>query len=261
MDTRNNEIDFLASVTHDLKSPLNAILCTIDMLKAEIQSGNASREGMLGSLAIAQMAGADMLELVNNMLTTARMQAGKEIAYPDLINRFELTERAKSMEKTFHSEALGKQVDFSVTVGKLPRIVYWDMQKIRLFAINNLISNALKFSGHKGGTVKVHIDCDNNNNVVVSVMDDGPGIPLAERAGVFGKFVQASNNPRSYQGGGFGLFNAHQTVAMHHGSIEIQDGLNGRGVSFVVKIPAIPFEIHDADLRALVDAELAADAA
>ncbi|HEX5364735.1 MAG TPA: HAMP domain-containing sensor histidine kinase [Gallionella sp.] len=244
MDARNNEIDFLASVTHDLKSPLNAILCTIDMLKMHIASENLDRDAMLRNLSIAEMAGSDMLALVNNMLTTARMHAGKETADPALLGRAELIERTRNMERTFHNEALGKNIDFSVTIGTLPEYVYWDIQKIRFFAVNNLISNALKFLGH-GGTVKVLIDSDADNNVLISVMDDGPGIPVSERAGVFGKFVQASNNARSFQGGGFGLFNAHQTIAMHHGSIEILDGLNGKGVTFQIKLPAIPFEFDE----------------
>lgn len=254
MDARTNEIDFLASVTHDLKSPLNAILCTIEMLKMDIASGKLDREAMLRNLSIAEMAGSDMLELVNNMLTTARMQAGRETVYPGLLCRAELIERTRNMERTFHNEALGKKIDFSVSVGKLPEYVYWDIQKIRFFAVNNLISNALKFLGHGGGTVKVRIDSDQDDNVLISVMDDGPGIPLNERAGVFGKFVQASNNARSFQGGGFGLFNAHQIVTMHHGSIEVLDGLNGKGVTFRVKIPAIPFEIDEITAIQLAEA-------
>lgn len=244
MDSNTHEIDFIASVTHDLKSPLNAILSTIEILREDILSGNGNMESLLGNLSLAEMAGLDLLQLVNNMLTTARMQAGKETVYPKLLSRAELVERAQKMEKTFRNEARGKQVDFSVTVGKLPDQVYWDIQKIRFFAINNLISNSLKFLGHRGGTVKVLIDSDGHDNVLISVMDDGPGIPPEERAGVFGKFAQASNTLRSFQGSGFGLFNAYQIIAMHHGSIAILDGLNGRGVTFRVKIPAIPFAIE-----------------
>jgi len=253
MDTHTNEIDFLTLVTHELKSPLNAILCTIEMLKEDIASKKWDREALLSNLSVAEVAGFDMLELVQNMLTTARMKAGKETIFPVLMDRSELIQRARSMERTFRNEARCKKVNFSVSVGKLPDFVYWDILKIRFFAINNLVSNALKFLG-RGGTVRVLFDSDDDNNVLVSVMDDGPGIPENERAGIFGKFVQASNNTRSFRGSGFGLFNAQQTIAMHHGSIEILDGLNGKGVTFGVKIPAIPFEINEADLRGIVEA-------
>lgn len=244
MNTRTQEVDFLASVTHDLKSPLNAILCTLEMMRSGLESAEIDRDTMHRHLNLAHAAGADMLTLVNDMLTTARMQAGKETPNPDLLVRSELIERANNIERTFHNEALGKSIAFSVEIRQLPEYVYWDVQKIRFFAINNLISNALKFCP-QGGEIRVVIDCDEQSNVLVSVMDDGPGIPLAERAGVFGKFVQASNNTRNFQGGGFGLYNAHQTIAMHGGRMEVLDGLNGRGVTFRAIIPAVPFVLDE----------------
>ena len=238
----NNEIDFLASVTHDLKSPLNVILCTIAMLKEDIAVGRVDKEMILSDLSNVEMSGKNMLEMINNLLTTARMKAGKEILSPTWISRSELKQRAISLENTFRNEARSKNIDFSVSVGELPNFVYWDIQRIRYFAINNLISNALKFI-RQGGTLKVVINAE-NNNVVISVMDDGPGIPESERAGIFNKFIQAKNNPRSFQGGGFGLFNAYQTITMHQGKIEIEDGLHGKGVTFRVTMPVVPLGLE-----------------
>ncbi len=256
MRASDNEVDFIASVTHDLKSPLNAILGTIEMLKAEIASDNGSKENMLENLAIASMAGADMLEQIQNMITTARMQAGKETIHPALLSGSDLIERARNMERTFKNEARCKKVDFSVVIGKLPAFVYWDINKLRYFAINNLVSNALKFVGHTGGIVQVLIESDDANNVTIAIMDDGPGIPENERASVFGKFSQASNNQQSFHGGGLGLFNAHQITTMHHGKIEILDGLHGRGVTFKITLPAIPFEIENVELREMLELEM-----
>ncbi|MDX8399197.1 MAG: HAMP domain-containing sensor histidine kinase [Gallionellaceae bacterium] len=245
MKVSAKEVDFIASVSHDLKSPLNAIMGSIQLLHMEIASGNYSKESLLSYLSMAEIAGGDMLDMIQNMITTARMQAGREAISPVMLSAGELDARAKNMERTFQNEALCKNVNFSVEVGRLPAKVYWDIQKIRFFAINNLISNALKFLGNKGGTVKVWVDCEDGNNVSVSIMDDGPGIPLSERDNIFGKFNQATNNLDNYQGGGLGLFNAYQIISMHHGKIEILDGLNGKGVTFKVTIPAIPFKIGE----------------
>lgn len=241
MDIHSKEIDFLATVTHDLKSPLNVILGTLDMIKQDIKSGNLNVENLLNDLANAEQAGFDMLELVQNMLTTSRMQAGKEKVSPCLISRAQLIEKARIIENTFRNEARCKKVNFSVCVGELPVYVCWDMQKICLFAVNNLISNALKFVGDKGGVVKVLIDQDDNDNIQIWVMDNGPGIPKNERASIFCKYVSASNHPRSFQSSGFGLFNAYQTIAMHQGCIEVLDGIDGKGVTFRIKIPRNPF--------------------
>lgn len=244
MSEPSNEIDFLASVTHDLKSPLNAILCTLEVLRIDLDGAQPDRTKMIKNLDIAQTASREMLALINGMLTTARIQAGKETANPGLFSRAELVERAGDIERTFRNEAQVRGVAFSVTVERLPEYVYWDVQKIRFFALNNLISNALKFV-RQGGEVRVLIDCDDRDNVLVSVMDDGPGIPENERAAVFGKFVQASNTARSFQGSGFGLYNAHQTIAMHGGTIAVHDGLCGRGVTFRMTIPSLPFELDE----------------
>ena len=244
MSAHAQEIDFLASVTHDLKSPLNAMLGFIELLKMDISSGAADRETVLHHLATAEEVGHDMLKLINNMLTSARIQAGRETAYPFLLMHSELAGSLRSIEHTFHNEARAKNVVFSITMGRLPKYVYWDLQKIRFFAINNLVSNALKFVGH-GGEVRVTAEDDGSGNVLIQVADNGPGIPEAERKVIFGKYVQASNNPRNFQGNGFGLYNANQTIIMHHGHIEVTDGLNGRGVGFRMKIPAVPFELDE----------------
>lgn len=251
MDIHSKEIDFLATVSHDLKSPLNAILGTLDMIKHDIKSGNWNTENLLYDLSNAEQAGFDMLKLVQNMLTTSRIQADKENVVPYMISRSQLIEKARVIENTFSNEARCKKIDFSVFVGKLPDYVYWDMQKIRLFAINNLISNSLKLSGDNGGIVKVMIEQDQDDVVQIWVMDNGPGIPKNERSNIFCKYVSASNNTRTFQSSGFGLFNAHQTITMHHGCIEVLDGLDGKGVTFRIKIPANPFATPEANLTAL----------
>lgn len=239
MHNLHREIDFIASVTHDLKSPLNAILISLELIRSDLANAGGDRTMLLRHVELGLMAGEEAMMLVSDMLTTARMQAGKETPCLALVHHSELVKRIRDIERTFNNEAAGKNIAFSVGIGSLPEFVYWDVQKIRFFAINNLISNALKFTP-RGGEVRVFVERDEKNNVLVSVMDDGPGIPEAERAGVFGKFVQASNNPRNFQGGGFGLYNAHQTVMLHGGRIDVSDGLQGRGVTFCAKIPAIP---------------------
>lgn len=233
-------MDFIATVTHDLKSPIGAILSVVELIKRDILAGKWDRDAILDDLSIAESSAGELLDLVQNMLTAARIQAGEMAVYPKLLSRSEFIDQLRGMERTFRYEAQARMVNFSVDIGELPVHVHWDIQKIRFFAINNLISNALKFVG-RDGTVKVFIDSDETGNVRIAVADNGPGIPEPERNSVFLKFVQASNNRRNFNGGGYGLFNAGRTVALHHGRIEILDGLNGRGVTFKTTIPTAPF--------------------
>lgn len=238
-DGYSEELDFVACVSHDLKSPLNAILGFVHMLREQVEGGQPAMTAMAEELKIVQGIGEDMLTLINNMLIAARIQSRGESLEPYLVGEDELLVRAQRLESTFMMEARSKQVDFRARVLALPRFVYWDIQKLRYFAINNIVSNALKFVG-EGGIVRVEIDVDDKDNVVITISDDGPGIPSDERPNMFKKYVQASNNARSFQGGGFGLFNAAAIVQLHGGSIDVLEGIDGRGVSFVMTIPAVP---------------------
>lgn len=236
-------LDYVASVSHDLKSPLNAILGFASLAR-EGMAGGADRERIIEDLEMVRILGQDMLFLINNMLTAARLQAGQEQLAPLAIAEPDLRAIIGGLEKTFQAEARSRKVSFSVKVGALPAVVHWDMTRIRYFAINNLISNALKFVG-EGGRVEVGIDTDAAGSVVIRVADDGPGVPVGERQAIFGKFRQAGSHDRAHGGSGLGLYNAAQVTRAHRGSIEVRDGLDGKGVAFVVHLLAHPFADED----------------
>lgn len=236
-------LDYVASVSHDLKSPLNAILGFASLAREGL-IGNADREQILEDVEMVRVLGQEMLSLINNMLAAARLQAGHESLAPWMVPEPDMRAIIGELEKTFQAEARSRKVGFTVTVGALPQVVYWDMTRIRYFAINNLVSNALKFVG-EGGRVEVGIDTDASGRVVIIVADDGPGVPVEERQAVFGKFRQAGGHDRAHGGSGLGLYNAAQVTRAHHGSIEIRDGLGGRGAAFVVRLPAHPFAEED----------------
>lgn len=242
-DDFSEELDFVACISHDLKSPLNAILGFTHMIEEQLADERASRAELQDELRMVQDIAQDMLTMINNMLVASRIQSQSQSVTPFFVGEDELAARAVGLERTFMMEARSKHIDFAVHVRALPRLVYWDIHKVRYFAINNLISNALKFVG-EGGVVRVDIDVEDDKRVVIAVSDNGPGIPLDERAKVFDKYVQSSNNIRSFQGGGFGLFNAAAIVGMHGGDIAIRDGIGGRGVTFVMSIPVIPFDLQ-----------------
>lgn len=232
-------LDYLASVSHDLKSPLTAILGFVAMIKLDL-SDHAVPERIIEDLNMVESLGEEMLVLIGNMLTAARLQAGKEPMTPARVNRDDLLAIIRALEKTFQAEAKSRKVDFSVSVAKLPPSVSWDLLRIRYFAINNLVSNALKFVG-EGGKVEVGIDTDDADHVIIVVADNGPGVPLAEWNAIFEKLNQSSSNIRVHGGGGFGLFNAAQILRAHQGTIEVRDGIDGKGVAFEIRIPAHPF--------------------
>ena len=98
--------------------------------------------------------------------------------------------------------------------------------------ISNLLDNALRY-GREGGQLAVTLQ-DLNDHVVLTVADDGPGIPEAEHARIFDRFVRGS--AQDSPGTGLGLAIVKQAVQRLRGSVQIAPGLYGRGVAFVVRI-------------------------
>jgi len=240
---QDNPSEYIAAVSHDLKSPLNAIIGFIDIIRQDLANSNAQPQ-VVSDLGMMENIAKDMLGLINNMLVSSRIRAGKEPLRPTIVEKADLISRVASLKRTFEPESLSRKVNFSVEVKQLPAFVFWDIQKIRYFAVNNLISNALKFVGEYG-TVKVTVDTDEGGMVIISVADNGLGIPLDERDAIFDQYTQASNNQKKLSGSGFGLFNVAHVIREHHGTISIRDGLEGKGVTFELRIPAVPFPLTE----------------
>jgi len=233
--------DFISGITHDLKSPLSGILGFIQIAMIKLNKLPDIPQDIIDELVIANNIGKDMNKLIQNMLTVTRMQSNQMPISSIKMGKDELKEQIYFLEKTFQAEASSRNIDFIVTHGRLPDFVFWDVQSLRYFVINNLVSNALKFV-HNSGKVYVHIESNVHDWVSISVSDNGPGIPLKERNTIFERFSQASNNTlNSLQGSGYGLFNAAHMTKSHKGTITVDDGLDGVGARFEVVLPVNPF--------------------
>jgi len=230
-------LDILARVTHDLKNPMNAILGSIDYMEMLAREGDIDRNAILEILAIARRAGDDMTQLIHGILTIARAEIGKETFSPERIDN--LGPVLQNVISAFSFEAILGKKRFEVVIdADLPE-VRWDIKKIHYHVLNNLISNALKFVPANG---RIAISAQTiSDEIVIRVSDNGPGIPVEARSRVFDRFERAGAAvERAYQGFGLGLYTAHLFTRTHQGAIHIEDGLDGKGVSFVVRLPRYP---------------------
>ena len=233
--------DYISGITHDLKSPLNGIMGFIQISMKKLKKLPDIPQEIIEDLAIARNICHDMDKLIHNMLTVTRMQSGNMPITPVKILRLELIEQIKLLKKTFEAEAASKNIELLVTYCRLPLSVTWDIQSLRYFVINNLVSNALKFTGN-GGKVHIHIESNAHDWVSVSISDNGPGIPVNERATIFELYSQATNNSfDSSMGTGYGLFNAAYMAKSHKGKLNVDDGIDGKGVKFELLIHSNPF--------------------
>ncbi len=225
----------LSIISHDLKSPMIAMLGFSRLLSKEIEM-SAPDEKWLKMLKIIMDSGEDMLGMIEDILAMAKMEAGKEIIEFEFIE--DLAKELIGIEKTFGCEAKAKGIDLSVVVKSELPVVRWDMKRLRYHALNNLVSNALKFTP-SGGRVTIGAEAF-DETVMLKVTDTGPGIPEEVRNKIFRRFGHTELcSERTKKGDGLGLYNAHLFVTQHGGKIWLDDLVN-QGASFLIALPVDP---------------------
>lgn len=217
---------FLAAVSHELRSPLNAILGFADILMEEVDgplsaSAREEVEQIRGS-------GAHLLTLINDILEFSALESGQLRLTR---GRVDLTGLANEVVR----EARGLVGEKPLTVrveGEGSLIARIDGRRFRQ-VLGNLVNNAIKFT--QRGEVVVRVMRE-GSHASVSVTDTGPGISSQERAVIFGEYKQARSERMKRRGTGLGLAIARRLVTLHQGSIHVESEL-GRGSTFKVIVP------------------------
>ncbi len=222
--------DFLAIVSHELRTPLTSILAFADLLAERIDPENSDAAQQLAEI---QKNGATLLEMVENILQTARIQAGGERLNPELVDMDDILGMVESANS---SVALKKNVAFTVTTEPGVPLIMSDWEKVRRI-VTNLVSNAIKFTP-SGGSVDVQVSSDEERRVVrIAVADTGIGIPKDKHELVFNRFTQENmSTVRRYGGSGLGLFLVKELVGMLEGTVSLESE-PGQGSVFTVELP------------------------
>lgn len=220
---------FLATMTHELKTPLNSMLGYCQFLKMEqVGALNDSQKEAIDSI---DSSGRHLLGLVEQILDYARMENDTirlKIAEVDLTGHI-----ADSLV-LFRRQAADRNIQL-LTVENSPCIVMADSTRIRQI-INNLVHNAIKHNS-PGGSVKVW--CENDTeNVKLMVADNGPGISEEDRSRIFDPFEQlAPVKGQKREGAGLGLSIVKKLAELHGGSVSLESEI-GKGSLFTITLPA-----------------------
>jgi two-component system sensor histidine kinase GlrK len=218
---------FLRHMSHELKTPLANIREGTELLMdgavGELQSGQ--RE----VTAILRENGMKLQRLIENLLSFSAWQA-KSVGLD--ISEFKLRPLVKSVLENQQLTLVAQRVRLDVHVEDLTPTA--DRAKVRLI-LDNLLSNAIKFTP-RGGTISIHARGE-RDQLVLDVMDSGPGIPLEERNRIFEAFYQGKAPQGGHvKGTGIGLSVVTEFVNAHGGSIEIFEAKTG-GAHFRVRLP------------------------
>jgi PAS domain S-box-containing protein len=221
--------EFIANMSHELRTPLNSVIGFSQMLNEQI-FGDLN-EKQMHYVSNIQRSGNHLLELINDILDISKIESGKMEYAPEITNLKEIIDEIILLTEPLVKE---KNIDFESNSEFEKLEINVDRMKIKQI-IFNLLSNAIKFTPNKG---KVLLNSKIvNNNVEISVSDNGIGIPPELQKAIFDPFKQVSSFVnRTHGGTGLGLSIAKYYVEMHSGKIDVESEV-GKGSTFTFTIP------------------------
>lgn len=234
---------FFANISHEFKTPLNVILSTLQLVTSyrKICKVENCEEKMDKYIKIMKQNCFRLLKLINNLIDITRIDSGfinLELANHNIVSLVE--ETTLSVAEYIKNNNLTLEFDTNVE----EKIIACDADKIERIVLN-LLSNAMKFT-KPGGNVWVYLE-DRNDKVVISVKDNGIGIPSDKAESIFERFRQVNLTlTRDHEGSGIGLSLVKSLVEMHQGKIYVESEY-GKGSNFIVELPVKVLEEDNTD--------------
>jgi len=232
-DLRN---DLTSMIFHDLRSPLSNIISSLDILSGLVNAKeNETIESILG---IAVNSTTRIERLVNSLLDINRLESGQKIVNQDVVSLYEMANEAV-MEVQAIAESRRQEISCLIP-SDLPPI--WVDEDMILRVLLNLLENATKFTP-SGGKIVANASQE-DGWVIVSIEDNGPGIPVLERERIFDKFTRLRG---SHRPGGLGIGLAFCKIAVegHGGDIWVESQ-NNVGTTFYFTLPVATKEQQEA---------------
>jgi signal transduction histidine kinase len=232
---------FFTNISHELRTPLTLTLSPVEaMLQGEMGPVGDKQRSYLVNIHTNALR---LLKLINNLLDLAKLEAGKmSLQY----GKYDLGEFIQEIVDSF--VPAGDKKGIAVRNGGGPELpeLYFDRDKVEKVLIN-LIGNALKFTP-EGGSVLVRWE-KGSEQVSISVLDTGPGIPEKAVGRLFDRFVQGDDSlSRKHGGTGIGLALAKEITELHGGTIRASNRPEG-GAIFSFTLPLAEREIADAGVE------------
>jgi K+-sensing histidine kinase KdpD len=219
--------EFLASISHQLLTPITSIKAAADLLTAPPAKESKTADSLISSIARNTQR---LQGLVQELLDLARLQRGEATLSRE---PWDLKTIVRESAAAIEPLAGGKEQALEVETPSSPCPVLADRGRLEQ-ALMNLLSNSCKFTP-RHGHIKATLQ-DMGQEYLVSVADDGPGIPLAEQSQIFERFYSNSHAPGEKTGAGLGLAIAKTVVELHGGRIWVKSQ-GGRGSTFFFTLP------------------------
>jgi len=227
--------DFLAMASHDMRTPLQAILSNVQLATRRLDGAGADapaerRDALRENLDRAEQTTNRLSALVGDLLDVAMLRSGRDIGLE--MGQFDLVEAATRIADAHQSIAPGHRI----TVDG-PAAVSVNSDRVRFERVlDNLVANAVKYSP-SGGEIVLEV-AEDDSSVSVAVRDHGIGIPAAELTAVFEPYHRGSN-VSTMRGIGLGLSGARAVIRQLGGELTATS-TEGAGSTFLVRLPREP---------------------
>src|ERR1051325_976908 len=224
--------EFLATLSHELRNPLNVILGYSELLLRMPEIEQSPRLAQMGE-ALRRNAQSQS-QLINDLLDLSRLQRGKISLNQETVSVAAIIDNAV---ETVRADAAAKGIEIRMNVRDQFLLVEGDRLRLQQIAWN-LLNNAVKFTP-AGGGIEIALR-NENENAVFAVTDTGQGIDASFLPHVFEMFRQADGSNRRRHGGlGIGLALVHQLVQLHGGKIIAESDGPNKGARFTVRLPLL----------------------
>ncbi len=222
--------EFLSKVSHDIRTPLNAIVALADLL----QTVKLPFEGEEYAQSI-HFASNNLLNLVNELLDLAKIESGK-LTFDD--TTFELKAQVHQLKLLFEHKFQDKNLEFKIEIAdQVPEKLKGDHHKLNQILVN-LIGNALKFTEMGHIALKINMLSRKRQHVILSfdIKDTGTGISAEKLPHIFDSFTQVHEPSQTIKGSGLGLTIVKQLVELQNGEINVSS-TEGEGTTFSFTLP------------------------
>lgn len=220
--------EFVANVSHELRTPLTTMKSYLEALEEGVLW---DKELAPRFIKVTQNETERMIRLVNDLLQLSRMDTQK---YALKLQKTDLTDLIQEVADRFSVPLKQRELSLQLNLPNTLPMVYIDQDQI-IQVLDNIISNAIKYSLAQE---VIHITAKRQDpEVIISIRDEGSGIPKAELKHIFKRFYRVDKaRSRDMGGTGLGLSIAREMILAHQGSISIDSDI-GEGTTVIIRLP------------------------
>ena len=237
--------EFLATTSHEIRTPLNGILGMTQVMLADRNLAEATRE----RIGIVHGAGVTMRALVDDILDVAKMETGNMTIERAPLN---LCATMTDVSRMWEEQARARGIDFILELDSCPATIEGDAARLRQIVFN-LLSNAIKFTESGSVTLTAGTSAD-DRRLTISVADTGIGVPEDKQAEIFESFKQGdAGTTRKFGGTGLGLAICRNLARAMDGDVSVRSEAGGGSV-FTLDLPLIAATQGDGEIIQCGDA-------